>query len=167
MTTLTFSAGEPVPWDAPRSWRCHQCGATGTDVAGTDGADAVLADGVTYLQPHCPACLPQPATEERPAGWRFGDPRPPEWVEYRAESMARGRALVDAVRQRVVDGTLLDLYRCSVCGGAWSIGPRVVLPCGVLYDRSTDLFEHPCTRCVNKLTSEELAAAHFKRSREL
>ncbi|MBF6202412.1 hypothetical protein, partial [Nocardia cyriacigeorgica] len=55
ITTITFGTADPVPWEASRSWRCHHCGATGTDPAGVSAARYVLPDGVTYLRESCAA----------------------------------------------------------------------------------------------------------------
>ncbi|MFI9206381.1 hypothetical protein [Streptomyces sp. NPDC053048] len=164
---IEFNNGEPVPWEAPRSWSCHHCGATGTDLAGTDDAKFVRADGVTYLRPHCPQCLPEPETKRFPDGYKYGDPKPEEWKIYDAEEWQRSRTLIDAVRAGTVTAQWLDMYRCSVHGGIWNIGPRVQLPCGVLYDSSTDLYEHPCSTCWDSKGREELGRAHYERSRQI
>lgn len=146
ITTLTFGTADPVSWDAPRSWRCYHCAATGTVAAGVSAGGYVLADGVTYLRDSCPACLPEVTTS----------------VE-----LQRGRALAAAVRAGELDADRADFYRCSVCGGTWHIGARVSLPCHPLYDSSTDLYEHPCPDCVASLTAEELGQAHQRRSWQL
>ncbi|MFF4699976.1 hypothetical protein [Streptomyces chattanoogensis] len=165
--TIAFSNGKPVPWEAVRTWQCHHCGTTGSDPAGTDACILVLEDGVTYLRPHCPQCLPTPTTKEFPPGRKWGDPKPPECTHHRSQEGQRSSALVEAVRTGVVRASWLDPYRCSVCGRAWSIGPRVKLPCGVLYDSTTDLFEHPCSTCLASLSEEELSRTHHQRSRQL
>lgn len=167
ITTITFSAGEPVPWEAPRTWRCHHCGQEGADSAGVERGEYVLPDGVTYLRPHCPRCLPRPETERFPAGRNFRDPKPPEWEEYDRESNDRDRTLSEAVRERRIAADGTDFYRCLVHKGTWNIGQRVVLPFAVLYDRFNDLYEHPCPTCIGSMTQDELARAVTERARSL
>ncbi|GAB2683307.1 hypothetical protein [Nocardia goodfellowii] len=151
VTSLSFGPADPVPWDAPRSWRCYHCAATGTDTAGVSAGRYVLPDGVTYVRDSCPACAPEANTS----------------VGLQAAGLQRGRALAQAVRAGELDADRADFYRCSVCGSAWRISARVALPCHPLYDSSTDLYEHPCPDCVASLPGAELGQAHQRRAQQL
>jgi hypothetical protein len=165
ITTISLTP-PPVTatWQTPRLYRCHHCGAAGEltrSVAADSSVSFVLQDGSTYVLAHCPACLPKAKKAE---GER--------WTEADSERSRRSWELVVAARDAMRAGQApgardTDLYRCSVCGGAWQVDPRITLPAGVLLDTSTDLYMHPCPYCWSERGPQACGEAHRECAKKL
>lgn len=156
---------EPVQatWDTPRTYRCHHCGAAGEltrQIEADSDIGGVLEDGSTYLLGYCPACLP-------PVPGRG-------WTDAHREHSARGHELAVALRSAIRSGQVsgarsTDFYLCSIsdCHRGWQIDQRITLPAAVLYDRSNDLYTHPCPDCWRERGPEGCAPGHQAKAREL